>query len=177
MLGKGVMDILPIVFRLFGKKQQAIRLVNIVKPAIDKIPPEAAPLIRQMIALGKQLQTMLTPAYQTIKPNLPEAVSIVQDIWRTAFPELAARWRNMPVEQMVSAPWWIQTTLNRLGADPQLKVDNDIGESTKEAIRKFQKTHKQTDGKPLAVDGYAGFETLAAMYAELVKLPTKPKAT
>ncbi len=167
------MDLLPIVFRLFGKKKRAERLIEIARPVIEKVPSEAFPLIRQMVALTKQLFVLLEPAFKEARKNGPEAVDILQDFWRTAFPEIAAQWRRMPVEEMVSAPWWIQQTLNRLGADPQLKVDNDIGEGTKEAIRKFQKTHKQVDGKPLVVDGFAGFETLASMYAEVVKLPTK----
>ncbi len=167
------MDILPIIFRLLGKKQAALRLVALGRTVFDKVPPEAFPVIRQMIILGKQLAALSAPAYQQSRAVAPEAITIARDLWITAFPEIVARWNNLPVEGFSSSPWWIQTTLNRLGASPQLKVDNDIGDTTKAAILQFQKTHKQVDGQPLAVDGYAGFETLASMYAEVVKRQAK----
>ncbi len=163
------MDILPIIFRLLGKKQSALRLVALGRAVFDKLPPEAFPVIRQMIILGKQLAALSAPAYQQGRAVAPEAITIIHDLWTTAFPELAARWANLPVEGFSSSPWWIQQTLNRLGASPQLKVDNNIDVLTKAAIKQFQKTHKQVDGSSLDVDGYAGFETLASMYAEIVK--------
>jgi len=162
------MDILPIIFRLMGKKKEALRLVEIVRPAIKKIPPEAFPLIKQLIILLKQLNTLLRPALKEAQTVAPEAFDIVRDLWQTAFPEMVAQWQRTPVETMSTAPWWIQTSLNRLGADPKLKVDNNYAKATMDAVREFQKTHKQLDGKPLKVDGYAGLETLAALYLAVV---------
>jgi hypothetical protein len=55
--------------------------------------------------------------------------------------------------------WWLQESLNELGASPQIKVDGDYGEATKTAVAAFQTAHK------LDVDGWAGLATLAEIVA------------
>jgi len=52
---------------------------------------------------------------------------------------------------------WLQSTLNRLGADPQLTVDGFLGPATRNAVRAFQLA------KGLAVDGIAGPQTIDAL--------------
>ena len=56
---------------------------------------------------------------------------------------------------------WLQTSFNKLGADPQLKVDGDLGEKTQATVRAFQQL------KGLPVTGVAGPDTIAAIQAAL----------
>jgi len=51
----------------------------------------------------------------------------------------------------------LQAALNKLGADPQLDVDDNYGRFTRRAVEAFQKAHG------LDVDGIAGTETWAAI--------------
>src|SRR4029077_16570667 len=64
---------------------------------------------------------------------------------------------------------WLQESLNKLGAKPQLVVDGDYGELTKQAVRQYQQDH---DG--LVVDGWAGVNTQASIYEELAKHKRTP---
>lgn len=75
-----------------------------------------------------------------------------------------------PVTGVLDAVW-LQDTLNRLGATPQLVVDGIIGNGTKTAIKAFQKSHG------LKVDGIVGTASLSIIKAELkkVKLPLFPE--
>lgn len=58
----------------------------------------------------------------------------------------------------------LQRALNRLGADPKLKVDGQAGPYTIEAVRKFQATHG------LVTDGQAGSKTWAAIDDAIAEL-------
>lgn len=58
---------------------------------------------------------------------------------------------------------WLQNSLNRLGADPQLEVDGVVGAATRNAVRAFQLSQN------LAADGIAGPLTIAAIEAALIK--------
>ena len=53
---------------------------------------------------------------------------------------------------------WLQTALNRLGADPPLVVDGSYGRHTRRAVTVFQAAHE------LKPDGLAGPLTLAALH-------------
>jgi lysozyme family protein len=53
---------------------------------------------------------------------------------------------------------WLQTTLNRLGADPPLVVDGSYGRHTRRAVTMFQAAHG------LEPDGLAGPLTFAALH-------------
>lgn len=60
---------------------------------------------------------------------------------------------------------WLQRSLNKLGATPQLKVDGVIGSASRTAIRAFQ----QANG--LIVDGKAGtIQTIPAILRELTEI-------
>lgn len=52
---------------------------------------------------------------------------------------------------------WVQSALNKLGADPQLDVDNSYGRRTRWAVRQFQAAHG------LDADGLAGPLTVEAL--------------
>jgi lysozyme family protein len=53
---------------------------------------------------------------------------------------------------------WLQTALNKLGADPPLVVDGSYGRHTRRAVAAFQTAHE------LIPDGLAGPLTLAALH-------------
>lgn len=66
---------------------------------------------------------------------------------------------------------WLQNSLNKLGADPQLDVDGIVGPGTRNAVRSFQMN------QGLVVDGLVGPATIAAIEAALKAgkpLPTIP---
>lgn len=66
---------------------------------------------------------------------------------------------------------WLQTSLNKLGANPPLEVDGVRGPATRLAIRAYQLS------KGLSVDGLVGPATLAAIEADLKAgkpVPTLP---
>jgi lysozyme family protein len=56
---------------------------------------------------------------------------------------------------------WLQTSLNKLGADPQLEVDGIVGPGTRNAVRSFQLS------QGLVADGLVGPATFAALDAAL----------
>lgn len=60
--------------------------------------------------------------------------------------------------------FWVQQSLNRLGADPLLNTDGVTGEMTRAAIRTFQRSHG------LTADGQAGPLTCAAIERALSAL-------
>jgi lysozyme family protein len=70
---------------------------------------------------------------------------------------------------------WLQTSLNTLGADPQLVVDGIVGPATRNAVRAFQLS------KNLVVDGLVGPATFGALDAALAagkpvpQLPVQPE--
>ena len=56
---------------------------------------------------------------------------------------------------------WLQWQLNRHGAN--LDVDGIFGKDTRDAVKDFQRGHKDADGNPLVVDGIVGKLTKAAL--------------
>ena len=56
-----------------------------------------------------------------------------------------------------------QELLNLNGATPKLAVDSAFGALTEAAVKKFQQTHQDFEGHPLAVDGIVGIRTWAAL--------------
>ena len=63
---------------------------------------------------------------------------------------------------------WLQSSLNKLGASPQLDVDGIAGPATRNAVRAFQLA------QGLATDGISGPNTIAAIEAALSKGKTVP---
>ena len=56
-----------------------------------------------------------------------------------------------------------QQKLNAKGYKPALVTDGDFGPKTLAAVEWFQRTHKDTSGKPLVVDGIVGPKTWGAL--------------
>lgn len=56
---------------------------------------------------------------------------------------------------------WLQWQLNTFSAN--LKIDGIFGKKTKLSVLLFQKDHKDSNGKPLVVDGIAGPATIWAL--------------
>lgn len=63
---------------------------------------------------------------------------------------------------------WLQSSLNKLGANPQLETDGIVGPATRNAVRAFQLS------KGLVVDGLVGPATFAALDAALATGKTVP---
>ncbi len=66
---------------------------------------------------------------------------------------------------------WLQASLNKLGAQPQLEMDGIVGAATRNAVRAFQLN------QGLVVDGLVGPATFAALDAALATgktIPTMP---
>jgi lysozyme family protein len=71
---------------------------------------------------------------------------------------------------------WLQTSLNKLGAEPQLDTDGIVGPATRNAVRAFQLS------QGLEVDGLVGPATFAALDKALaagvkVSIPVPPEIT
>ena len=66
---------------------------------------------------------------------------------------------------------WLQASLNKIGANPQIEVDGIVGPATRNAVRSFQMN------QGLVVDGLVGPATIAAIETALKAgkpLPTMP---
>lgn len=64
---------------------------------------------------------------------------------------------------------WVQTSLNRLGAYPALRIDGSYGRKTMLAVKEFQRDYG------LQVDGYVGPKTTAAIAQAIQSLDDEPK--
>jgi len=151
--------LLPTIFRLVHLLPRAKELLALLEPAIAewrRVAPEAIPLIRQLIAL-------LSPAIRETIAIWPVAGPIMKELIEGAIPDIAGQWDrpDLPIAGDVE---WIQTTLNKLGADPPLEVSGEYTIEVRDAVQAFQQEHG------IAPDGWAGMITLAAMYAEVRKL-------
>ncbi len=76
-----------------------------------------------------------------------------------------------PLQPKTKDGMWLQTSLNKLGANPQLVVDGTVGPATRNAVRAFQMA------QGLVVDGLVGPATFAALDKALAAgkpIPTIP---
>jgi hypothetical protein len=71
--------------------------------------------------------------------------------------EWIARWKAALTGGAPHATAWVQESLNKLGAEPPLKVDGSFGLATVAAVKAFQQA------KGLDVDGKVGPQTVAAI--------------
>ncbi len=71
-------------------------------------------------------------------------------------------------EQPIHDGVWLQTALNKLGANPQIEVDGIVGPATRNAVRAFQLSQN------LVTDGLVGTATFAALDAALAAGKTVP---
>jgi peptidoglycan hydrolase-like protein with peptidoglycan-binding domain len=77
----------------------------------------------------------------------------------------------LPETTQVKDGAWLQASLNKLGADPQLEVDGAVGPATRNAVRAFQLA------QGLVVDGLVGpatFDALDKALAAGKPVPTMP---
>lgn len=95
----------------------------------------------------------LVPVIQTVRRNYPKITDLLDEI----VPEV-----TKPEPEKLSVEW-LQESLNTLGADPELEVDGEYGDATKEAVTEYQQAHS------LEPDGWAGVDTQASIYKELAK--------
>lgn len=82
-----------------------------------------------------------------------------------------------PIVPVIHDGQWLQTTLNKLGAKPELVVDGQVGPATRNAVRAFQLA------QGLVVDGLVGPATFDALDKALMlgkpvpQLPVPPDIT
>ena len=83
-------------------------------------------------------------------------------IWATPADGVAPVPRSLaPTEGHAHDTRWLQETLNRLGADPQLRIDGSYGRATRRAVTAFQARFAGPHG--LVPDGLAGPATMAQL--------------
>ncbi len=147
--------LLPLAFRLMHLLPRGKALLTKLTPTINEfrhVAPHAISLVRQLISL-------LTPTFQELRkvwPEVrPEAIALIAE----ALPEVAREWGKPHIMPVAGDVTWVQETLNKLGY--KVKVDGKYGKETQEAVEKFQAD------EGLAVDGWAGMITLAAMFTKL----------
>ena len=69
----------------------------------------------------------------------------------------------------------LQTMLSKLGYDLGIcGIDGDFGIATQNAVKEFQRTHKDENGRPLAVDGVVGQKTWTALEKAVASAETTP---
>lgn len=108
----------------------------------------------------ERLVELLSPVFDTLKPAIPEIMSIGSQLASDIFPDLIKQ--GGPIATFDVA--WLQTSLNKLGQKPPLTVDGVIGQSTHDAVALFQQHHK------LTIDSWASLETISAILVELAKV-------
>jgi lysozyme family protein len=63
---------------------------------------------------------------------------------------------------------WVQHALNTLGFTPPLREDGNYGRMTRLAVQHFQQDYN------IAVDGFAGPQTISALHLALAKKTGEP---
>ena len=124
------------------------------------------PELKRAYALWNQIKTPFTQMIDILR-------SVGGDVGLLDEP-LSTR---QAIEHIKSSPLgrfnveWVQETLTIPGipgGSPDLKVDGKMGPATVAAIKTFQSAHP-----PLAADGWAGLQTLAAMEMDRKRLGYK----
>lgn len=149
-------------------------------PSPPSVPVEASdmdilkllPILMRVLQLLPQIQEAMrsgTSVLTLLQKFAPDLIGVVQGVGGVLFPNLPQS-AQVEVGALTSFDQvqvrWIQTSLNKLGASPQLVVDGQYGANTKKAVSDFQTAHNIA-----AVDGWAGKVTSAAIQTELNKLP------
>lgn len=100
----------------------------------------------------------LVPIIKGVRTQYPKIVELLDEI----APGITTPDPERPDQAGFSVEW-LQESLNTLGADPELEVDGDYGELTRDAVLEYQQAHS------LVPDGWAGVDTQASIYQELAK--------
>ncbi len=108
----------------------------------------------------ERIVNLVVPAWKVLQPNLPELISRIREVTAAVDPELQTQ---LAGEAPLAAfdVKWLQDALNKLGAQPPLRVDGVYGDGTKAAVMAFQKSHT------MVIDGWAGMKTCIAIIGEL----------
>jgi hypothetical protein len=151
-----------------------------LSPQIKQIMREAEPIAAawkrqapQLVPLLKAVRREAKPVADATKKQLPTLWPLLEDFAWEAFPDIA---RTITREATAGySVTWLQESLNRLGYKPKLDADGKLGEATEKAVRWFQATYgtkyRDSTGKPLEADGWAGPMTSSAIFAEIENLP------
>lgn len=168
------MNWFAIIFRLVRLLPQINSVYSLAMPLVKKglaIEPEVTAILERVRADLHLLDTLAGPVFDEYRRVEPKVRPSLNQILDAIDPTIRAR-AAAPLTATVPPPVepaeydvkWLQESLNKLGA--KLRVDEDYGEATREAVRKFQRTHGFT-GKD--VDGWAGVVTSAAIHEALSK--------
>lgn len=122
------MDMVALSFKLLHRRQDLARVIELV-----------------------------TPAWEALRPALPELVPLIKSIQADLFPSPASA-----APLVLWDTYWLQRSLNRLGA--KLTVDGRYGRATADAVKVFQ----INNGLP--VDSIANEATCARLALEVGKL-------
>jgi hypothetical protein len=137
-----------------------VNVLNIVGIAVKALSQRAK--IDQIIREATPIIDKATPIVHEVLQKWPKLGPLVQDVFGGLFGTPS---HTTPPTTPTASEFdvkWLQTSLNTLGFGP-IAVDGDMGPQTHEAIKKFQAAHG------LTVDGWAGMDTIPAIYAELSK--------
>lgn len=107
----------------------------------------------------ERLVELLSPVFDTLKPAIPEIMSLGAQLAAELFPDMV---KQGPIATFDVA--WLQTSLNKLGQKPPLTVDGVMGQGTLDVVKVFQLKHNLTP------DGWPGIETCSAILVELAKV-------
>jgi hypothetical protein len=160
------MNLLSLGFKLLGEEAHIREVIQLTKPVVaelQKVWPELSPLIRDIGQRSRRAYVLAKPtiaAFEHAWPDLkPQATALMQSF----APEIVAQWgKEVPLPAF--SVRWLQESLNKLGADPQLAVDGKRGEATDLAVEQFQ---KRSGFRPGQIDGWAGPLTTAAILRAL----------
>ena len=115
---------------------------------------------------AEQMQQIKACGYMTSSTEVNSVLTIIKKYNLTKYDIVNGNPYTEPVKSVKigasgNAIRWIQYELNRHGA--KLVCDGIFGSKTDKAVREFQSTHKDADGKPLVVDGVVGVKTRNAL--------------
>lgn len=102
-----------------------------------------------------RVRELVEPAWAALQPTVNELVPLLKGLLVEFAPHLAAA---MAAKSLTYDVKTLQTKLSEKGY--RVDVDGDYGDQTRAAVRRFQRDHR------LTVDGWAGFETLTALFAD-----------
>jgi hypothetical protein len=99
------------------------------------------------------------------RDKIMELVRDFTDLWKVLKPPIDIIGTTTPAAPPPKYDVkWVQESLNKLGANPQLNVDGNMGPTTHDAIKQFQAAYG------LEADGWMGPLTAAALDEAMKKL-------
>lgn len=157
-------NLIPIGFRLLNLAPDIKRVMAEAEPVVEAWKRQAPTLVPLLRATWREAK----PVVEAAKQYGPTLFPMVMSVAEKALPGVM---RELTKEATAGySLTWLQESLNKLGYAPKLNVDGIKGPATDKAVEWFQRTLGKAHG--LEVDGWAGIQTCAAIFAELQKQRT-----